>query len=287
MGVRLAAALVTTCLCGAAFAQTPAPNLTRQQRELLTAIVTAVDAAAAQPETNDFNWQHHIMRASDGSHYVAFSVEPPPTPLPPGPACCIVRLATASRRRQRDRRAIADPGVACRKPHRSTLAAAAAASRLARCRSWARLASTRAAQRRRPVTTISADGDGTRTRAAEQDDTTSSAARARRQGAVGTKHAAVRRLRFRSRSARADGTRIITRAFTAGPGDYDLFLAWARSGVIQAGCTVRVVRNRSPLSRRERLGLIIEQRDPRRQRRRSARHRTLPRSRRRIPTRSG
>ncbi len=60
----------------ASFAQTPAPNLTRQQRELLSAIITAVDAAAVQPETNDLKWQHHIMRASDGSHYVAFSAEP-------------------------------------------------------------------------------------------------------------------------------------------------------------------------------------------------------------------
>ena len=52
MSLRLAALVVTACLCAAAFAQTPAPNLTRPQRELLQAIVTAVDAAAAQPETD-------------------------------------------------------------------------------------------------------------------------------------------------------------------------------------------------------------------------------------------
>ena len=45
MSVRAAAAIVTTCLCGSAFAQTAAPNLTRPQRDLLQAIVTAVDAA--------------------------------------------------------------------------------------------------------------------------------------------------------------------------------------------------------------------------------------------------
>ena len=95
MSVRLAAAIVTTCLCLPAEAQTP--NLTRPQRELLQAIVTAVDAAAAQPETADLDWQHHILRASDGSHYVAFSVEPPQAAsLPAGPVLLYIRLATAA-----------------------------------------------------------------------------------------------------------------------------------------------------------------------------------------------
>ena len=52
MSLRLAALVVTTCLFGTAFsnaalAQNAAPNLTRQQRELLAAIVSAVDAASA------------------------------------------------------------------------------------------------------------------------------------------------------------------------------------------------------------------------------------------------
>src|SRR5262245_33005651 len=44
MSHRLLALVVTACLCDSALAQTSAPNLTRQQRELLSAIVTAVDA---------------------------------------------------------------------------------------------------------------------------------------------------------------------------------------------------------------------------------------------------
>ena len=37
------------------------------------------------------------MRASDGSHYVAFSLEPPPgRELPKGPVVLYVRLATAT-----------------------------------------------------------------------------------------------------------------------------------------------------------------------------------------------
>jgi len=108
MSTSLAAVVVTTCLCGlsadvfhakveTALAQSPAPNLTRQQRDLLQAIVAAVDAAATQPETVDLKWQHHIMRASDGSHYLAFSAEPPAdAALPSGPALLYLRLATAT-----------------------------------------------------------------------------------------------------------------------------------------------------------------------------------------------
>ena len=45
-----------------------------------------------------------------------------------------------------------------------------------------------------------------------------------------------------SRSARGDGTRVITRAFTAGPGDYDLYLAWADPAAPKPATTVRVIR---------------------------------------------
>jgi len=97
MRTRLAALIVTTCLCGSALAQSPAPDLTRQQRDLLQAIVAAVDAAATQPETSDLKWQDHVLRASDGSHYVAFSAQPPAaTSLPAGPVVLYLRLATAT-----------------------------------------------------------------------------------------------------------------------------------------------------------------------------------------------
>src|SRR5262245_40952723 len=97
MSLRLSALVVTACLCDSALAQTPAPSLTRQQSALLAELVAVVDAAAAEPETHDLKWHHHIMRASDGSHYVAFSAEPPASmPLPAGAALLYVRLATAT-----------------------------------------------------------------------------------------------------------------------------------------------------------------------------------------------
>ena len=95
MTSRLAATIVFGCLCVNASAQSAAPNLSRQQRDLLKAIVTAVDTTAAT-DTADLRWQHHVLRASDGSHYVAFVIEPPSAvPLPAGRVILYVRLATA------------------------------------------------------------------------------------------------------------------------------------------------------------------------------------------------
>jgi hypothetical protein len=45
-----------------------------------------------------------------------------------------------------------------------------------------------------------------------------------------------------SNSALADGTRVIARAFTAGPGDYDVFVGWADPANPKPASTVRVVR---------------------------------------------
>ncbi|HWI16587.1 MAG TPA: hypothetical protein VNT81_02480, partial [Vicinamibacterales bacterium] len=81
MAVRIAAIIVTAFLGGQAVAQPALPTFTRQQRELLQAIVTAVDASPGRPEVPDMNWRHHVLRASDGSHYVAFSLTPAPQPV--------------------------------------------------------------------------------------------------------------------------------------------------------------------------------------------------------------
>ena len=59
-----------------------------------------------------------------------------------------------------------------------------------------------------------------------------------------------------SGSVRADGARIITRALTAGPGNYDLFLAWADPSAPKPATTVRVVRKSITLEPARTLGLI-------------------------------
>ena len=115
MTARVAASIVCICLCvGDAHAQS-APNLTREQRELLHAVVLAVESTTSQSPTQDAAWQTHVLRASDGSHYVAFTARPPAAmPLPAGPAVLYVRLSQAIA--IAPRRAIADSRVAGRKP---------------------------------------------------------------------------------------------------------------------------------------------------------------------------
>jgi hypothetical protein len=95
MAARLAAMFVTICLCAPRVgAQAPA-ELTRQQRDLLQGLVAAADRA--QPAaTAEHAWLTHVLRASDGSHYVAFSVSPPANTLPATPIVLYVRLATAT-----------------------------------------------------------------------------------------------------------------------------------------------------------------------------------------------
>ena len=77
-----------------AVARQATPKLSKDQRATLQAVVAAVDAAADAPDTPDVTWQTHLLRASDGSHYVAFSVLPPATLAPPPKTTLYVRLAT-------------------------------------------------------------------------------------------------------------------------------------------------------------------------------------------------
>ncbi len=74
--------------------QGAAPKLNKTQRDLLQALVSAVDAAAASPATADAEWHTHVLRTSDGAHYVAFTVRPSESLALPAMATLYVRLAT-------------------------------------------------------------------------------------------------------------------------------------------------------------------------------------------------
>jgi len=76
-----------------AFAQSSSPTLTNAQRAALDLVVRAVNAAATgnpAPAT----WQSHVLRASDGSHYVALRALAPSLPTPVGPVVLYMRLAS-------------------------------------------------------------------------------------------------------------------------------------------------------------------------------------------------
>jgi hypothetical protein len=89
---RLVAALaaLSILVAGAtpARAQSAAPRLNKSQRTLLEAVVAAVDGAASgAPDTPlvEAAWLSHVLRASDGSHYVALRAEVPDSPAPKDP----------------------------------------------------------------------------------------------------------------------------------------------------------------------------------------------------------
>lgn len=74
-------------------AQGAAPKLSRAQRALLDAVVAAVDRATASPAPGAGSWQSHVLRASNGAHYVALRALAPDLPAPAGPVVLYVRLA--------------------------------------------------------------------------------------------------------------------------------------------------------------------------------------------------
>jgi hypothetical protein len=227
MSTRLAAAVVTTCLCTAAFAQTAAPNLTRQQRELLQALVAAVDAAGAQPALTDVTWQTHVMRASDGSHYIAFSVTPPPALLPPDPIAVYVRLATATN---------GATGFAERSLVREWLQGSRVDPRMLPRTGMAigemPAMGAGAIGARGAAAVGSADLQAMnlqRERARQRKDDEEKSRRAALEGAatVLSNVLPFEDFEFLTTSAFAGSQGSIQRAITAGPGEYDLVVAWA------------------------------------------------------------
>ena len=94
MAFAIAAALALSEVEGPALARQSAPKLTKTQRDTLQAIVAEVDRAMETPETPGVTWQTHVLRTSDGAHYVAFTADGADTEPPPAGATMYVRLAT-------------------------------------------------------------------------------------------------------------------------------------------------------------------------------------------------
>ena len=249
MNARLARVfLVSGCLCGAtAVGAQPLTEFSKDQRTLLQAMVAAVDAAAHQPST-EIHWPTHVMRASDGSHYVAFSVAPPATmPLPIGPVQLYVRLASA-------------PGTAT-----TTLERSAIRDWLAGQRIDPRLLPGRgivlgemppmgaAGNLERRPTVIAGSTDLQLMALERQREREREAARDKqRRAELEGRTAGLRELLpfedvdAAALSTAADGTRQISRALTAGPGNYQMYVAWADPSASNPGATIRVLKR--PLS---------------------------------------
>lgn len=96
-GLATTALVVFGCLWLAASAAGQSmPTLNNDQRALLSALLAAADGAAPPAEPPDA-WQTHVLRASDGSHYVAFSVaSSPAAPITGNRVLIYVRLSVVS-----------------------------------------------------------------------------------------------------------------------------------------------------------------------------------------------
>ncbi len=247
--LRLSALIVSGCLCAShASAQAP-PSLSRPQRDLLQAIVTAVDGAAAQPETADASLQAHVLRASDGSHYVAFTIAPPAgTPLPSGPALLYVRLdenrqaATTTAARSPIREWLAGMRTAPPPIARSGIALGempimGATGNIERGTS----------QGRGPTTSGMVDLQLMAMERRRERERQEEAERQRQAELEGSATRSAEIVPFEdfdlaSRSVSPRGERVITRALTAGPGDFVLYAAWADPAAAAPASTIRVIK---------------------------------------------
>jgi hypothetical protein len=240
MTMKFAALVVSVCLSPvAAYAQAP-PSLTRQQRDLLQALVNAVDAAAAQPDTPEVTWQSHTMRASDGSHYVAFSMQPAAGSLPPGPVMLYLRLASVP----------GSGGPIERSAIREFLAGSRTDPRLLPKRGIAIgempvMGPTGSLGSVRQPTSTGSNEMRLMAKERENKRKEQEEREKQRRAELEGKSATVRELfPFEDFDLASNSTRhqarLITRAFTAGPGDYTLFAAWGDPSAPKPATTVKV-----------------------------------------------
>jgi hypothetical protein len=244
MTTTIARALVVSgCLCGPAlsFAQQP-PQLSKDHRALLQAVIAAVDGAADAPET-DAVWQVHVLRASDGSHYVAFSLAgTADRPIAAAPLVMYVRLATAPATTIAERSAVRewlagsriDPRLLPRNRGFAVgdMPAMGAAAGMGR--------GGAPAVGSADLQALSLEQERNRQRKADQE-------KERRAALEGAARATSQMLPFEdfellAPASFADGTPVIQRALTAGPGRYNLYVAWVEASAKPGKAVVRVAR---------------------------------------------
>jgi tetratricopeptide (TPR) repeat protein len=234
------AALALSAVEGPALARQSAPKLTKAQRDTLQAIVAEVDRTAGAADTDNVAWQIHVLRTSDGAHYIAFTADGPDTLRPPAGATIYVRLATRPASAFAEKSAVmewlkgmrSDPLVA--KKRRGIafgeMPVFGAGS----------IAARGPGQQAGDLALLSME----RERAREAKD---AAERDRKAALEGTATARPRDAVFPFEDFSVDVPAPVDaidlqRSVTAGPGDYDLIVAWAGAPVKNQPGTVRVLR---------------------------------------------
>ncbi len=239
-------------LAPAASAQN-APRLSKAQRTALEAVVAAVDQAAADGATTPALWQSHVLRASSGAHYVALRATVPDLVAPAAAVVIYVRLAV---RQPRDLETLAarsavrdwlkglrgDPlpmhaSRAMSVPQGELPVGGAAVS----------------AARQGDMTADSSNAlrlqERERERAARDRTEREKQRRAELESAAGAPARAVHPFEDFDVEAHLGASPrgvVMERGLTAGPGDYDVFVAWAEPAAGNREPVVRVLA--TPLS---------------------------------------
>ncbi len=246
MTLRGALTLASLCLLLPATAapQGPAPRLSRGERDALRAVVAAVDAATTLPHAAPDDWPIHLLRASDGSHYVAFSALLPPEAASASAGTLYVRLAT---------RPDVAPTVAERSAVMEWLQGERSDPLPARA---ARVVSVPSGEI--PIGTNDRTGSGQSSTALRLIEHERERTRERREDAERDRRAALEggaaappvMYPFEDFDVSATlvpvpgGGAVVRRSVTAGPGDFDLYVGWLPSGADVRG-TAPVVLKRS------------------------------------------
>lgn len=190
-------------------------------------MVNAVDAASATTETADAAMRAHVLRASNGSHYVAFSISPTSaTALPSSTTALYIRLATmAAIPPQRAERSLIREWLAGARSGPPPIMATRgiAIGDMPVMGATGSIASTA----RAPMNAQTADlaaMDLERRRARERQELREQQRRAELEGRAAMTSDTLPFEDFDLASAPAGS---IQRALTAGPGDYFLYVAWA------------------------------------------------------------
>jgi hypothetical protein len=230
-GLALLGLLLVTTLTAAA--QSTTPELSKTQRETLRQIVAAVDAASGEPETANVTWQTHVLRASDGSHYVAFSAQPPGRiQTTAGPLILYVRLATTTLSGQGvERSAVAD-WLAGRSS--DPLLRPRTGIAIGEMPNFGAAGLIDPNRPGRPVAVPSGSNDLRllqleRERAREEKEERDKKRRAELEGAAKAKRDLLPFEDFDLAASASTVNGAIQRALTAGPGDYELYVAWVDS----------------------------------------------------------
>ncbi len=235
-----------------------APKLSKSQRTTLEAVVAAVDQAQASSAATPATWQTHVLRASDGSHYVALSAVARDIPAPKDVVLLYVRLATrrtaAERTSVPERSAVAEwlkglrgdplPMRAGRAmtvpPGELPVGGAASLS--------GRPGSSSAAAVEASIALRLQDRE--RERAARERAERDKRRRAELESAAATPAPAMHPFEdfdLQTRLVAGPQGLVVERGLTVGPGDYDVYVAWADSPAAGRSPSVRVLTHRLTL----------------------------------------